>query len=116
MDYREQIIDEMAKGGVTTKPGEIRVFKEVIESMDNKVIQIANLRAKERSNENNEAVVNAVAEALKQAARGGLAVPTNRTIKTPDDIIPDDIVDGELDISPEPLSLDEFNVGGNKDV
>ena len=107
MMYREMMLDDLFEDGAPIKSGDMRVAKEIIESMDKKVVDTATLRAKVKNDETSGAIVDLVRETLEFATRNRIPMK-NREISTPDELMPDDVVPGEMEIDPIELELDTF--------
>jgi len=108
--HYEDMLDGMFKGGTPAKSGEIRVAKEVIESMDNRTIAIANIRAKVSKDEEDTQFQGLVLETLKQAAKDkGGNIVSDLVPHLEDEYMPTDLIVGEMEITPLELELKDFN-------
>jgi len=110
MDIRMKIVDSMVEDGVPIKTNEIRVLKEVIESIDNKTTENAKLRLKHDENITAGNNAELAAEMLKQiASRKVEDVYIPRNMELPSNVKEPTIVTGELEINPPTLTLDDIN-------
>ncbi len=113
LDRREQLISAMMADGVPTKTGEVRVIKEVIESIDNKITETAKLRLKHDENTNAANAAENAAEILKAIASRKateIFIPQNNSIELEDKYMDTiEIVAGELEINPPTLTLDDID-------
>ena len=106
---RFAIIDEMTKDGVPDNVGKLRVLNEVMSAADKKITDSAIIRVKNDEAANAGAMAASMAELLKQArakrancdGAGGIPEIAKEHANV-------DLVDGEVDINPEPLSPEEF--------
>lgn len=106
---RLSIVSEMTKE-IPTKVGEVRVVNELLNSIDSAVQEAAKTRIKAKEAQNNKATASIVASALIELGRKRSAlqpaIAANREINN--DFIPVDVVDGELEIHPVQLSIEDF--------
>lgn len=110
---RIDIVDNMVKGGVPDKVGEVRVLNEILGGLDKMVQDSAANRLKHEENLNNEGTKDMVSEMIrsvaltrsKQAALSDGNKPVLEAAYIPND---EDVVDGELEISPDSLDPDDF--------
>lgn len=105
---RIALVDNMTKGGVPDRVGDIRVLNEVVSGLEKSVHDSASNRLKFQDTQNQEAVAENVAELLKQIS-GKTSNTTNVTnVVLGEEYVPVDIVPGETDISPEQLEINKF--------
>lgn len=109
---RIDIVDNMVKGGVPDKVGEVRVLNEILGGLDKMVQDSAANRLKHEENLNNEGTKDMVSEVVKAIALDrtksmsvGGSKPVLEVEYIPDDT---DVVEGELEISPDSLNPDDF--------
>ena len=109
-----KIIDSMTDDGtyIPSKVGDIRVLKEVMESENNRVIEMAKLRLKHQENANAGNSAELAAELLKAISKRGesdVFIPRGHPVEISDkDTIDVTIVAGELEINPQTLTLDDI--------
>jgi len=109
---RIDLVDNMVKGGVPDRVGDIRVLNEVLSGLDKMVQDSAGNRLKHQENANNEATKDLVAEMIKQTAmsRSNIIDVELTTPELPSEYVPgdDEVVEGELEINPTPLDVNDF--------
>jgi len=109
---RIDLVDNMVKGGVPEKVGDIRVLNEVLSGLDKMVQDSAANRLKHQENLNNEATKDMVSDVIKSIAVERAKNATVSVVKPVLEIeyVPDDaeVVEGELEISPDSLNPDDF--------
>jgi len=109
---RVDIVDSMTKGGVPEKVGEVRVLNEILGGLDKMVQDSAANRLKHEENLSNEGTKDMVSEVVRALAvnrsKSMLKGGTKPVLEA--EYIPDDseVVDGELEISPDSLDPDDF--------
>jgi len=113
LNILNRVVDKMVEGDVPTDNRDIRVLKEVIEAIDNKVTERAKLRLKLQENATAESNAEMAAELLKQIAsrkqEASQYIPTNAEREIPTDLVEKvEIVPGELEINPPTLTLDDL--------
>jgi hypothetical protein len=111
LSIREQIVDELLKDGVPTKVGEIRVINELLNSMDSQVLSKVDRRLKKDENDNNENVVEIIANIVRNVEDMKKYVDVQeveRQIELTEGLKPDEIVLGEDQIEYEELDLEQF--------
>ena len=109
MQLREDILDSMTADGIPEKTNEIRVIKEVIESMDKKVMDSANLRAKVNKDKSDTKMSELVIQTLKNRAKYRHdTVPAERILELEESYIPDDVVEGEMEMGPAELDANDY--------
>lgn len=114
MDIREKIVDQMASAGLPTKAHELLALNAVMNDMDKQVMDKVKLRVKQEEDDNKNKTVAMVAEILGRIDSNKGYVPmSNKDINLPDTYLPNDIVPGETDVSPDKLSLADFVKGEN---
>lgn len=112
MDIREKIVDQMASAGLPTKANELLALNAVMNDMDKQVMDKVKLRVKQEEDDNKNKTVAMVAEILGRIDSNRGYIPmSNKDINLPDKYLPNDIVPGETDISPDKLSLADFVKG-----
>ncbi len=112
MDIREKIVDQMASAGLPTKAHELLALNAVMNDMDKQVMDKVKLRVKQEEDDNKNKTVAMVAEILGRIDSNRGYIPmSNKDINLPDKYLPNDIVPGETDISPDKLSLADFVKG-----
>ena len=112
MDIREKIVDQMASAGLPTKAYELLALNAVMNDMDKQVMDKVKLRVKQEEDDNKNKTVAMVAEILGRIDSNRGYIPmSNKDINLPDKYLPNDIVPGETDISPDKLSLADFVKG-----
>ena len=109
---REKIIDEMTDNGtnIPTSTSEIRVLKELMESLDNRINNDRKARIDRERDKDNRATKELIAETLKMVSMNN-EIANGKTIEElPDVFVPDDdeIVEGELDIDPDPINIEDI--------
>ena len=109
---REKIIDEMTDNGtnIPTSTSEIRVLKEVMESLDNRINNDRKARIDRERDKDNKATKELIAETLKMVSMNNEVTNGKRIEELPDVFVPDDdeIVEGELDINPNPINIEDI--------
>lgn len=114
MDIREKIVDQMASAGLPTKAHELLALNAVMNDMDKQVMDKVKLRVKQEEDDNKNKTVAMVAEILGRIDSNKGYIPmSNKDINLPDTYLPNDIVPGETDVSPDKLSLADFVKGEN---
>ena len=112
MDIREKIVDQMASAGLPTKAHELLALNAVMNDMDKQVMDKVKLRVEQEEDDNKNKTVAMVAEILGRIDSNRGYIPmSNKDINLPDKYLPNDIVPGETDISPDKLSLADFVKG-----
>lgn len=112
MDIREKIVDQMASAGLPTKAHELLALNAIMNDMDKQVMDKVKLRVKQEEDDNKNKTVAMVAEILGRIDSNKGYVPmSNKDINLPDTYLPNDIVPGETDVSPDKLSLADFVKG-----
>ena len=104
---RLDIIKDMTKNGVPDRVGDLRVLNEVMTSAESSMHTQVNNRLKHQDTGNTEAMLELVAETLKQAANVH-TTPRTTPVVLPDEHTTIDIVPGETDINPSQLSIEDF--------
>jgi len=106
---RFEIIDVMVAGGVPDKVGEIRVLNEVLNSADKMIVDTATIRLKQQDAANSAATLEMVAGLLKGARADKMKYTetgqTPELLKEHQEVT---LVDGETDINPERLAIEDF--------
>ncbi len=110
-NLREKMIDAITDNGndIPDKTNELRILNELMMGLDKKVIDMSNIRAKVSKDQDDTAYQELVIETLKEAAinkKNGTR--SDEDILLPDNLIPVDIVDGEIEINPIELEVDDF--------
>lgn len=112
MDIREKIVDQMASAGLPTKAHELLALNAIMNDMDKQVMDKVKLRVKQEEDDNKNKTVAMVAEILGRIDSNKGYIPmSNKDIDLPDKYLPNDIVPGETDVSPDKLSLADFVKG-----
>ena len=106
-DIRVNAVKHITKSGIPDKVGEQRILNELLNSLDDMVQKSAANRLKHEENNNKEAMLDSVAAALMSISAKKLPA-VDRVIEGGDEIIPEDIVEGEIDVNPTPLNPDDF--------
>lgn len=108
--YREKILNQAFAGErVPTDSREIEVINGVLNSMDKAVYDRINSRLKYQENKNKEAVLEQVAETIKQIhSKKATIVLDQRPIQVEDSAIPLDVVHGETSLQQEQITLTEI--------
>ena len=112
-NIRIRIVDHMVKDGPPERVGDIRVLNEMLSSLESSTHTAVSNRLKHKDTGNTEAMLDLVAETLKQAGNQ----PVNKRVSKvtiPDNIIDVDLVPGETDINPTSLDISEFTSQHNK--
>ncbi len=112
---RLKIVNKMTENGnVPTAVGEIRVFNELLNSIDSSVHTGVANRVKFQAASDNQSTLEVVAETLKAIGRqNSNRVPLEAAfIELPQEYIPLDTVYGENEINPERLEIADFIDGG----
>ena len=109
---KRMIIDDMTNDGmdVPSKPGDIRVLKEVLESLDKETTDKALIRAKHKEVGNAD-TYNKMALAMISANRQAIRNPVARKVELDDSHIPLDTVDGEMSGIDAALELKDVGLG-----
>lgn len=116
MKRREEILDKMFENGAPDRSGDIRVAKEVMESMDNKIIETAKLRAKTREEDNKDRHIDLIVETLKRTQKIKEENKQNIIdVDVDDDYMPDDVVPGEMETEFIELNINDFTNNRNED-
>lgn len=106
---RDQMVDVMFKGGTPENNKDIRLANELLMAGEKSIHDTASNRTKHQDSMNKEAILETVAEALKAVAMNQIAVNSiDRNLDIPDQYVPNDIVEGETAINPEPLDPTQF--------
>jgi len=114
-NIRLQIVDAMTKDRVPTDSREVRVINEVLTSLDKTVHDTANTRIKHQDSANKEAILDMVAETLKQSAKRRKEIdPSTLVREVPTEYLEIDTVPGETEIQPSKLDPTDF-LGHNND-
>lgn len=113
---RNDMINDMVKHGVNDNRDR-RLLNEILSAAEKNIHDTANNRLKHQDNLNKEMLAEQVAMILKETHRLQTQVPTDyqRDVELNDDVIELDLVPGETEIHPEPLSLSEFITEDEKD-
>lgn len=108
-EYRKLMVEEAFKNGVPTDSRNVEVINGVLNSMDKAIYDTANVRLKQQENMNKEATLEIVAAALREVHNSKQAnVKQDRVIEVDDKIIPQDIVEGEMDLTPATVTLNDI--------
>ena len=109
---RVNTLNKMVENGVPESTSEIRVLNELATSLDKQVNDNAANRLKHNDNNNKEAVLDLVSELIKNSAidkaNANKATEVDRVI--PKELLPTDIVDGELDVGSQNLDPADYIV------
>lgn len=113
---RNDMIDDMVKHGVNDNRDR-RLLNEILSAAEKNVHDTANNRLKHQDNLNKEMLAEQVAMILKETQKLQSQVPMDdqRNIELHDNVIEIDLVPGETEIHPEPLTLSEFITDDEKD-
>ena len=114
---RKKILDHAFAGEkVPTEARDIEVINGVLNSMDKAVYDNINARLKYQENQNKEAILEQVAETIKQIhSKSSNIVIDNRQVVVDDSAIPLDIVDGETSLQQQQVTLAEILSQGEQD-
>ena len=108
-EYRKLMVEEAFKNGVPTDSRNVEVINGVLNSMDKAIYDTANVRLKQQENMNKEATLEIVAAALREVHNAKQAsVKTERVIDVDDKVIPQDVVEGEMDLTPATVTLNDI--------
>lgn len=108
-EYRKLMVEEAFKNGVPTDSRNVEVINGVLNSMDKAIYDTANVRLKQQENMNKEATLEIVTAALREVHNAKQAsVKTDRVIDVDDKVIPQDVVDGEMDLTPATVTLNDI--------
>ena len=108
-EYRKLMVEEAFKNGVPTDSRNVEVINGVLNSMDKAIYDNANVRLKQQENMNKEATLEIVTAALREVHNAKQAsVKTDRVIDVDDKVIPQDVVDGEMDLTPATVTLNDI--------
>ena len=108
-EYRKLMVEEAFKNGVPTDSRNVEVINGVLNSMDKAIYDTANVRLKQQENMNKEATLEIVTAALREVHNAKQAsVKTDRVIDVDDKVIPQDVVDGEMDLAPATVTLNDI--------
>lgn len=108
-EYRKLMVEEAFKNGVPTDSRNVEVINGVLNSMDKAIYDTANVRLKQQENMNKEATLEIVTAALREVHNAKQAsVKTDRVIDVDDKVIPQDVVEGEMDLTPATVTLNDI--------
>ena len=108
-EYRKLMVEEAFKNGVPTDSRNVEVINGVLNSMDKAIYDTANVRLKQQENMNKEATLEIVTAALREVHNAKQAnVKTDRIIDVDDKVIPQDVVEGEMDLTPATVTLNDI--------
>ena len=108
--FRKRMIDRaFAEGNVPDSAKDIEAINGVLNSMDKAIYDNANARLKQQENQNKEAILDLVAESIK-VIHSQKSKHTTQEHETEIDnkFVPLDVVDGEQDLAPESITLDQI--------
>jgi len=110
-DKFELLVNALFQNGEAPGIKNIRIAKEVLEARSKSIVDVATLRQKQHENETNEGQKELTAEILRQISQKRSNELNSNTLITEidDDELKDvELVDGELDITPEQLNPEDF--------
>lgn len=111
-NIRLKTIDSVIQNGIPDKVGELRILNELISSAEENIQSTASNRLKHQDNMSKDAVLDSMAEMLKMISKETLIKkPIDAIVILPDEYIPLDTVEGELEIHPEQLIVKDFIPG-----
>lgn len=114
-EYRKLMVEEAFKNGVPTDSRNVEVINGVLNSMDKAIYDTANVRLKQQENMTKEATLEIVTAALREVHIAKQAsVKTDRVIDVDDKVIPQDVVEGEMDLTPATVTLNDILNTGEK--
>jgi hypothetical protein len=109
---REKIIDQMSGVDLPTKAHELLALNTILDAMDKQVMDKVKIRAKQEEESGKNKTIAMVAEILgKIDTKNGHVPLSNNDIILSDNFLPNDIVPGETEVSPDKLSLADFVKG-----
>lgn len=111
--YRKLIVEAAFKEGrVPDRDKDIEAINSVLNSMDKSIYDRMNIKLKHQENQSREAVLDMVSEALRLAQTSKNQIPVQQpTLELSNDLTPTEFVPGELEINPQPITLDEIMKG-----
>lgn len=108
-NFRKRMVDEAFKESVPTSARDMEVINGILNSMDKAVYDNVNVRLKQQDIMNKEATLEIVAEALRKVHNAKQSnVQPDRQVELEDKLIPTDIVEGEMDIVPVSVTLNDI--------
>lgn len=111
--YRKLIVEAAFKEGrVPDSDKDIEAINSVLNSMDKSIYDRMNIKLKHQENQSREAVLDMVSEALRLVQTNKNQIPVQQpTLELSNDLTPTEFVPGELEINPQPITLDEIMKG-----
>lgn len=109
-NYRKKMVDFAFRDGlIPDGPKDVEAINNVLNSMDKAIVDAANARLKQQETMNKETTLNIVADMVKTIHKQQLEhKQQNRVLDVDDKFIPTNTVEGETDIIPENLNLDDI--------
>lgn len=108
---RIETIEVLFKEGVPEKVGTLRIANEIMESLDKSIQSSAQNRLKYQETQTQGETAMRMANLVKSLAEARSKKRPNGVLETDDNYKPDDLVDGEIDIHPDPLDPSEYLAG-----
>jgi len=118
----DDLVERAFEDGAPKRFSEMRAAKEILEAASANIIKIAEIKNKAKKDKADTNIKTRMIETVKQAAirrQQQLREARNSIGEVPleldESFIPNDIVEGELEINPAPLNVKEFLKGDDDD-
>jgi len=118
----DDLVERAFEDGAPKRFSEMRAAKEILESASANIIKIAEIKNKAKKDKADTNIKTRMIETVKQAAirrQQQLREARNSIGEVPleldESFIPNDIVEGELEINPAPLNVKDFLKGDDDD-
>lgn len=108
--YRKLIVEEaFREGKIPNSSKSIEAINSVLTAMDKSIYDRMNIKLKHQENQSREAILDMVSEALRHVSAKQQALPEPEIVDMlPDNLTTNELVPGELETNPQPISLDDI--------
>lgn len=114
LNVRLNMMRDMVKEGTPSRGGDVRVVKELADSIDTSLHTRKANELKHEATVNNEQVLELVAATFFKANEAKNNITGPQTTALPDELKAIEVVAGETDISPGELDMEDFTKKVNK--
>ena len=108
LNTREQIINGLMKGGLPTNKGDQEFLIQALNGLDSTVIAKAKLKVEDQSSKNQHQTTKLIADILSRYTVKNTQLPRTDLPSLPNEVIINDLVDGEAHIGVQVFTYDEF--------
>lgn len=116
IELRKRLVNNVIENGLPKKSGDMRVINEILSSNDKSIHDKTNNIIKHQTGQTSEETIKMVASILIESKKKLNDLPDRDTSEEVDDKVLDiDTVEGETDIQPEKLNIEDFITDDKKD-